>query len=1359
MHNEDIQTVRLVLNEGQARAKLDGLRGQLEEIRQKKKEAFENGNGEAFRFYEAEAKKVTRQMERMQSRAENIGRVLVNLDQASPRQLQQTLSRITKELNSGAVQRGSKEWNTLIQALRETRKELGKVRDEMNTGGPADPLKWLKLDSIINIARSGVDAFSSLKAAMEEYVQAAADMGEHTSNVAKYTGLSTQEVNELNETFKKMDTRTPREKLNDLAADAGRLGIQSKESVRDFVEAADAINLALGEDLGEDAVKNIGKLAQLFGEDDKLGLKQAMLSTASVINELAQSSSASEGYLLEFTSRLAGVGKQAGLTQSQIMAFGSVLDQAGMNVELSATALQNVLMAIYRAPAEMARIAGLDVQQFTNQLKTDANGAVLSFLGALRQTGGLDQLAPMLDKMKLSGMGVSATLSTLSDNLDGLKSTQVQAVEAFKAGTSATEEARKANSTEAAQLEKKRKELASVRVEIGEKLLPVYNALTGAQLTGLTGLKHFTGFIIEHRKTLAAVAVAVAAYELALRRAAIAQALMTAKTKIATAAVATYKSSVLLLMSGYYALTGATDKAKVATRAFHTALKASPVGFAIALITTLVGVVGSLVEARRSEAAALKNSFDVQKKVNGLKEEGARNADRERAEIERLSSVLHDNSAKLSDRRAALARIKEITPAYLGQLDKEGRLTRDNAKAIDEYIAALERKSIAEALSKGMDDAIVKRLKAERERTTAQADIAAIEKELNKPEYRTTSFAMPSTAGAVNVDSPHAAAARNLHNRLVAARKTLERAKKEQEECTQLIEEIKQQSKTYNASLISADVSGTGNNGGTGSYSGGTSGSASNSGIKQTADKIRTEMQNTRNALRLQLDNGMIDHKMYCQSLTQSEEQMYKRLKELYRGNAKELANIEKERLEAAEQNRKNETVWSLKELEHRKNAEIELIRENFIHGTLTAEEFRREQERAELEHLKRKAEYLKQYGTPEEAEEADRLYTEQAQEAQLRNMQDFWQRVQDFRKEFQQSSNEEQMQTWLNFADELHKNGLLDEMEYQKALGSIREKYEKKSNDEGDNNPETWALGAPNDQMAAGIVSFMEQFEQLNLKIKEGGATWQDYASVGVSALGMVSAMAAGASQLVQANQAAEEAKVRRRYDAEIKAAGKNKKKKKQLEEQKEKDMAKIKSKYAKKAMAMQIAQAIASTASNAILAYGSVLMRGVPWTYPLAAVAAATAVASGMMQVAAIRKQAAAQSEGYFSGGFTGGRNYRREAGVVHEGEFVANHIAVENPHLLPVFRLLDEAQRNNTVASLTATDVSRSLSLPAAAQAVGQSVAAQTVTAETSAGAEVLSRIAEKLETPLQAYVVIDGPEGLDRQWKKYRNLQRH
>lgn len=366
MNSQDVKTVTLVINSDQAQKKLDAINAKLDAARAKKREAFDKGDATGLQVYTKEVRNLERQAERLQSRAQAVGRTLQELDKATPSELRRTIKELTKELNSGNIARGSKEWNTLTKAIAAANAELQKIKTEQNAANSTIQKSvsawgnaWV---GTVTVARNAIDAFTTAMGYMKDYVSDYAAMQEHMANVTKYTGLAAEQVDELNESFQKMETRTPREKLNDLAADAGRLGIQTKEGVQEFVEAADIINTALGEDLGEDAVKNIGKLAQMFGESDRLGLRGAMLATGSVINELAQSSSAAEGYIMEFANRLAGVGNQAGLSQAQIMAFGSVLDQNAVNVEKGATALQNVFTALFKNPAKMAQAAGLEKQ-------------------------------------------------------------------------------------------------------------------------------------------------------------------------------------------------------------------------------------------------------------------------------------------------------------------------------------------------------------------------------------------------------------------------------------------------------------------------------------------------------------------------------------------------------------------------------------------------------------------------------------------------------------------------------------------------------------------------------------------------------------------------------------------------------------------------------------------------------------------------------------------------------------------------------------------------------------------------------------------------------------------------------------
>lgn len=182
-------------------------------------------------------------------------------------------------------------------------------------------------------------ALAGLVMAGRKAVNAFAEMEEELANTKKYTGLSDEMVRQLNEAFKKMDTRTPREKLNELAQEAGRLGKNTLESVQGYVEAADIINVALV-DLGAGATQTIAKLTNIFGVEQMLGTKDAMLAVGSTVNVLSQNCTASKPYLVEFAQRMAGIGSQAGLTIPQILAFGAVLDANGQKVEMSATAIQ-----------------------------------------------------------------------------------------------------------------------------------------------------------------------------------------------------------------------------------------------------------------------------------------------------------------------------------------------------------------------------------------------------------------------------------------------------------------------------------------------------------------------------------------------------------------------------------------------------------------------------------------------------------------------------------------------------------------------------------------------------------------------------------------------------------------------------------------------------------------------------------------------------------------------------------------------------------------------------------------------------------------------------------------------------------
>lgn len=1381
MNAQDVKTVTLTINAEQARAKLNDLAARLDTLKQKREEALNKGNADGLKTYTQEIKRIENQMARINTRANTVERTLKSLDKATPNELKKTIKEIGKELNSGNVERGSREWNTLTEALKKAKAELNKINTEQKAAessfGSNFGKKWAGLTTIIEQAQS---AFSSAMSSAMNYVNEFAEMDEHMSNVRKYTGLSTEAVNELNDSFKQMDTRTARTALNDLAGDAGRLGLTSKEDILDFVAAADQINVALGEDLGEDAVKNIGKLAQLFGDADSMGLKQAMLSTGSVINELAQSSSASEGYLMEFTARLAGVGNQAGMTQAQVMAFGSILDQSMVNVEKGATALQNTITAIFRDPAKMAKTAGLNVQEFTNLLKTDANAAIIQFIQALNNTGGLDKLAPALKEMNLSGAGVTQTLSALAQNVNALKATQEQATKAFQDGTSVTNEFNTANNTTQARLEKAQQRLQDVRIELGEQLLPLASRGLNATALATQYVAKLIPFLAAHGRELTTLAIVIATYTTAMHLAALRTAAVTIAQKTLNIAItagrtiaATAQATWLLLSSTYYTLTGNVVKARAAHIAFHRTLLANP----YAAVLTAIVAIGAAVylwatRTERLTAAQIKQKA-AREAVASVEAEAAKSYSTETTRIQNLTRIILDSSKSVDTRRAAISALQAIIPAYHGSISKTGQLYNNNIGVVNNYIEKLKQLSIAQAIQDKMTELASQKIEAQLKLQEAQNNLKtkeAQQKKNNKApvaQYATGSFAGANTVtvGQAISSGVEVAAARG---KVKEAQTAIAKLNAQDKALTDY-------AKTLGTAFDNAVIAGT-NTSTTSGTTTHTNTATTNAGDLTTEETDRLaqirqktaelDEQQRKEEAHAAVDNvtGVTTYLQYREQLLAIDNKYLKQKRALYKEGDSEITTIDKQLAENEKKNVTEKKDWSLNQIDTETEAQLQALEERHLKERTDEEQYQREKEALEEQRLKRRVAYLKNPtngADPQALYEAQKALEDKQNENTLNQKKRLYEKVEAFRKEYLQTSLEEQENLELKYAEELKSRGLISVEEYEKAKSEIQEKYkaqkeeaDKKSSKE---DKQTNTLGQPTDELSNSIISAAQALNNLHEKLKNGEATWQDYAAVAIAALSSVSATLSAASSLSQANSQLEQAQVTARYDAEIEAAGSTTAKGKKLEEQKQKELAAIKTKYNNKQMKVEIAQATAQVAVNALKAYAA--MADIPVVGPaLAAVAAAAAVAAGAIQIATIKKQHAAEAAGYYEGGFTGGNSYRQEAGIVHEGEFVANHEAVNNPNVLPVLRLIDQAQRANRVASLTAADVSRAIAAPlATANNTSQATTTVKVVDTTAAQtAQALNRLTAQLDTGLAAYVTLDGPNGLAKQWKRYNKM---
>ena len=1347
-----------------------------------------------------------------------VNNTMANLKTSSIRDLEYSIKALNQQMQG--MQRGTEQFKQMELKAKQLKAELQAVRAE----GVAQE-SWIKrsadwFNRMQGLALGAVAAISGITFTVKKCVEEYAKMDDEMTNVRKYTGQAADEVERMNEDFKKMDTRTPRQKLNQLAEDAGRLGITSTAAVEEFVDGADKINVALGDDLGDKAVSQIGKLAQMFGEDKTKGLRGAMLATGSAVNELAQNSSASAGYLVDFTARVAGVGKQAGFTQAQIMGLASVLDQNMQQDETSATAVQNLLAKMFQDSAKFAKIAGLNVKDFAKTLKEDANGALLQFLAAMRAKGGFADLAPMFEEMKMDGSRATGVLTVLADKLDDIKTAQNLANEAYSEGTSVLNEFETQNESVQAQLDKASKKFLDLSIELGQKLYPAARYCISAASLGVRALSTLVDFVKDYWRILIVLTAAIVTYTAVSKAKLIAEKaqmawlnIMILREKAHLVLVGLKTSALKTMAIVQMALTREIKLTAAAQMLWNKVLLANPI---TAVIAVVVGLTAAIVTLSKETSTAEQ----AQRDYNDAVTDANKQASEEEASIMRLVSAIQSNTTAESDRKAALEELNgKLMREHLGNITEEAVRTGQATRQIQSYIDMMKKKIVIDGLQKKLAESIAKQ--AEDEDLLGEADN-------DKRGYwksfwdRLNPFAGSKTQ-KLNFATDH-------------KEQLLQSVERERQYQQKLIEKINQLESQH---FEVYDPEPWRNNGFNGKDNDGTIiKKQSTAGTHQVSDKERKarvkaekaaaaearkreaeakrKQKQAADSIKAETNEMMADNakayaegkKTYQQFIDDRQNIQIKgfaKLKQLYGAESNEYKQLLDNQVNVVKQHdaaiqKMNEQTIERERLQKEASIKAQYNdASSAIYQNDTA--LNEALYKNDVEAMKKR---LALYKDREGSEEWLDLKAEMEQaelDHQLQMQEAYQNQLKELRQQFGKQDLQAQETMYLNGLDNLYKQGLIKEEEYQKmkleitkqfaaqraqidaddhGAGSAQIKINDKSSEmvnsaraaAGESQQTSNAtLGGYFSSQISNYQNTMEKLKELYGNDKQNHAAYmQAKAQVTANYLdNMVQQTSAAynginnilssASAYAQACSDLEQAKISKNYEKQIAAAGNNSKKKKKLEEKRDKELAAAKSKANKKSMKIEIAQAIASTAMAAINAYSSAAaIPGTGWI--MAPIAAGIATAAGMMQIATIKKQHQAEAAGYYEGGYTGGNRYRKEAGVVHEGEFVANHRAVNNSSIRPAFDLIDRAQRANTVGSLTADDISRALGAGASAAVVAPIVNVSNDNAEVRQSLDgvnsAVSRLNKTIENGIKADVSIAGRDGIDRRLKEYHRM---
>jgi len=705
--------VIVTLNGSAAKKAVEEMTQEYERLNNAAREAYKSGNDALGKKLDAQAQKLTKDIEISRKETKKFADILKNINGASLKELNSAAKQLRSEINK--LTPGTQEFvnktkqlqqvNTRIKQLTKEFKVLveEEKRATFSLKGLAD-----RFNKYFGMVTAGVAAITGLSMAFRKAAEAAAELDDVYSDVMKTTGLMHEEVAGLDQELMKINTRTSREQLLLLARDAGKLGITGKENILGFVRAADQIQVALGEDLGEGAIKELGKIADVFGLTKEMGIEKSLLSIASAVNALGQDSTASEAYLVEFTQRLAGVGAMAGVSVQNLLGFASGLDQSSMKVEMAATAFQKFLMKMYEDTATFAGYAGMQVEEFSDLLQNDANTAITTVLSTLNGKGGFNDLVPMFDQMGLDGARAVQVLSAMAKNLQAVTDAQALANVEFQKATSVTEEYNTKNNNMKAQLEKARKEFQNASITLGQSLNPIMLKSTKLTTYLIKGLATYG-------KEIKAVVIALVALTAVVKAQAIAEGIRAVALKIGNTLTATGTVLSNKMMAAYYRLTGQTMKMAAAQKAANAAMSSSVIGAIAVAVAALTFAIARYVNKMKEANKELQYSEELERKI----------ADTQASEVSRvtaLTKIVNDQNVAYEKRKQALTELKKLVPDYHASLTKEGKLINNNTEAIDQYVASLKTATRMKILEEEFTTLQAEMIKAEEKvKETGQA--------------------------------------------------------------------------------------------------------------------------------------------------------------------------------------------------------------------------------------------------------------------------------------------------------------------------------------------------------------------------------------------------------------------------------------------------------------------------------------------------------------------------------------------------------------------------------------------------------------------------------------------------------------
>lgn len=268
-------------------------------------------------------------------------------------------------------------------------------------------------------------------------------LSDSMADIRKVSLMAYEDIAKLEGALAKLDTRTNLEGLNKILYAGAKLGMSKYgiEGMQSFVKASNQVNVALREDLGDEALTALSKFTEVMGLIPKLGVERAMLKTGSAIFKLAATSTASAGPIINFSKRLTGVARTAGITADQILALGSAADSMMLMPEVASTAFSKLITSLQRNPKAIEKSLGMEEGTINDLFKSgNAMEAIVKILQAMHDKGNMHALNDVFKDLGSDGARLISVMVTMAKNVKMLEGHLEEAKTAFEDGYAVTQE-------------------------------------------------------------------------------------------------------------------------------------------------------------------------------------------------------------------------------------------------------------------------------------------------------------------------------------------------------------------------------------------------------------------------------------------------------------------------------------------------------------------------------------------------------------------------------------------------------------------------------------------------------------------------------------------------------------------------------------------------------------------------------------------------------------------------------------------------------------------------------------------------------------------------------------------------------